>query len=97
MALTKEVCKNSIIIPILFWEWFGYPEWMEIDTFIKEFADDFEFAYDVIKINSKKNKRIQNQNEEFKNMLPHEIVSFILKVLLSQRQYILGIYVIYKK
>ena len=62
---------------------------MEIKTFIKEFADDFEFSYDVLKINSTKNNR--SNKDDFKNLLPHEIVSFILKVLITQRQYILGI------
>ena len=83
---TVNICKNSLIIPVLFWEWFGYHEWMEVGKFISEFADEFVKVKGLLKSN--KSKRGGDIN--FKNMLSHEIISYMLTILIGKRQYILG-------
>jgi hypothetical protein len=55
--LTQNMLHQSLCIPILYWEWFGYHEWIDIDTFVKEFGDDYEKAENKIK-KRKKNKNI---------------------------------------
>ena len=61
--LTQNMLHQSLCIPILYWEWFGYHEWIDIDTFVKEFGDDYEKAENKIR-KRKKNKNIFNNNDE---------------------------------
>lgn len=52
--LTQNLLKKSICIPVLYWEWFGYHEWIEVDAFVNEFADDFERIERKLKEKEKK-------------------------------------------
>ena len=54
--LTQDMLKKSLCIPVLYWHWFGYHEWIDIDVFLSEFEDDY------IKI-------IQKQKEKEKEKL----------------------------
>ena len=39
--LTQDMLKNSLCIPVLYWHWFGYHEWIDIDVFLSEFESDY--------------------------------------------------------
>ena len=57
--LTQDMLKNSLCIPVLYWHWFGYHEWIDIDVFLSEFEDDY------VKIMEKqKEKEIKKQTEK---------------------------------
>ena len=49
--------KNSLCIPILYWHWFGYHEWIDIDVFLSEFEDDYLKILEKEKEKEKKKKR----------------------------------------
>ena len=48
-------------IPVLYWHWFGYHEWIDIDVFLSEFEDDY------IKITEKQKEKEKEKLEEQNN------------------------------
>ena len=46
--LTINLLKKSVCIPVLYWECFGYQEWIKLDSLLK-FEKDFENAGEKIK------------------------------------------------
>ena len=86
---TINICKNSLIIPVLFWEWFGYHEWIEVKQFITEFSEDFEKVKTLLK-GHKARKQHGHGDISFKNLLPHEIINYMLSILIVKKQYLLG-------
>lgn len=87
-GLTIDMLRNSLTIPVLYWEWFGYHEWIEVNIFVKEFSSDFEKIKErILKTKSNKNK---TKDISFKQLNPYEISTYILSVLGTDKQYILG-------
>lgn len=39
---THEILRNGLTLPILYWEWFGFHEWIDVELFINEFSDNFQ-------------------------------------------------------
>lgn len=94
--LTNDLCKNSLIMPVLYWEWFGYHEWISIDKFINEYAHDFESVKD--KLLRSKGKQGKSINIEFNKLKKDEICLFILSILLGEKHFIIGQnYILLKK
>ena len=58
--LTINMLKKSLCIPILYWDWFGYHEWIKIETFIDLFEEDFLNADKKLKYKNQKNKEKSN-------------------------------------
>ena len=59
--LTQDMLKNSLCIPVLYWHWFGYHEWIDIDVFVSEFEDDY------IKIMEKQKEKVTEKQPEQNN------------------------------
>jgi len=93
-AETTELLKNSLIFPIIFWEWFGFHEWIEIEVFLKEFRKDFESVKDKIFKNRFKNLRKKTPDSlediDLKTLTAIEVVTYILNVLCTPKQYVIG-------
>jgi hypothetical protein len=93
-AETAELLKNSLIFPIIFWEWFGYHEWIEIEVFLNEFRKDFESVKEKIFKNRFKNLRKKTpdclEDIDLKTLTAMEVVTYILNVLCTPKQYIIG-------
>ena len=102
--LTINMLKKSLCIPVLHWEWFGYQEWIKLESFIKIFEKDFENAGKKLrnksnykdksdnrnkKINSKNNIN-NNEEDEYKKMNTFEKVNYILSSLFLTRDTIIG-------
>ena len=99
--LTQDMLKNSLCIPILYWHWFGYHEWIDIDVFLSEFEDDYLKILEKEKEKEKIGKKTgndntnqdQNKNEEnidFKNKNPFEKANIILNNILLGRDCVIG-------
>jgi len=88
LKLTTELCRNSLLLPILYWEWFGYHEWISVNNFVRQYSNDFEMLKDrILKSKTGKN-RIKDIN--FKDLNPYEVATFILSILVGEKQYIIG-------
>jgi hypothetical protein len=85
---TVDLLKNSLTIPVLYWEWFGFHEWIEIDEFVKEFSTEFEKAKKSLL--SKKSKA-RFKDVDFKTLNSYEITTYILAVVSDLRQYFIGV------
>ena len=92
--LTLNIIKRSFMIPILFWNWQGYKEWISIDEFIKDYSYDFEQIKDrIIQINNTdpdKKKFISDISINFNDLPKEEIVKCTLGVLSKETDYIIG-------
>ena len=88
LKLTTELCRNSLLLPILYWEWFGYHEWIAVEAFVKEYSSDFEILKDKIFKNKGTKSKIKDIN--FKDLNPYEVATFILSILVGDKQYIIG-------
>jgi hypothetical protein len=82
--LTVGIIKNSLTLPVLYWEWFGFHEWIEINDFVKEFVGDFE----KVKKTLLAKKAIKDIN--LKDLSSYETATYILAVVSDPRQYFLG-------
>jgi hypothetical protein len=93
-AETCELLKNSLIFPLIFWEWLGFHEWIEIELFLKEFRKDFEVVKEKIFKSRFKNLRKKSPDSlediDMKNLSSIEVVTYILNVLCSPKQFIIG-------
>ena len=103
--LTQDMLKNSLCIPVLYWHWFGYHEWIDIDVFLSEFEDDYVKILEKQKEKEKEkqgekndnnNMTIQDDNnkkednKEFKDMKPYEKTNIILNDILLGRDCVIG-------
>ena len=92
--ITLNILKNSFIIPILYWNWQGYKEWISIDEFIKEYSYDFEKIKDrIIQINNTDPDRIKfdsNKLINFNDLPKEEVVKCTLGVLSKESEYLIG-------
>lgn len=84
--LTMNMLKKSLCIPVLYWEWFGYHEWIEIDNFVKEVGPEFE------KIDAKsKEKKVASDTEIGYNQLNnYEKTNYILSSLFFGKDAVIG-------
>lgn len=91
---TKELLGNSLVFPIVYWEWSGYHEWVEIELFLNEFKSDFEAVKEKIFKNRFKNfkKKVPDTLEDIdlKTLSTIEVVTYILSVLCNSNQYLIG-------
>ena len=100
--LTEDMLKNSLCIPVLYWHWFGYHEWIDIDAFLSEFEED----YQKIEEKQKEKERLnleklgspeeieefnKNKNDfNFKDMKPYDKANIILNNILLGRDCVIG-------
>jgi len=95
--LTIDILRNSLTLPILFWEWFGYHEWIGIRSFVEEFLEDFE----KIKVNFIKYRERNFSIEKetlLSNLNPYETANYILSMLGFEKSYIFGVnHILFKK
>ena len=98
--LTEDMLKNSLCIPVLYWHWFGYHEWIDIDAFLSEFEED----YQKIEEKQREKQRLafeklgnpegipeEKQSElNFKEMKPYEKANIILNNILLGRDCVIG-------
>jgi hypothetical protein len=40
---TISLCRNTLIFPILLWEWYGFPHWIEIDDFLQKYGSPHDY------------------------------------------------------
>ena len=94
--------KNSLCIPVLYWHWFGYHEWIDIDAFLAEFEDDYQKIDDKQKEKEKLNIEKLGSHEEieefnknknnynFKDMKHKDKANIILNNILLGRDCVIG-------
>ena len=98
---TQEILKNSLTIPVLYWEWYGFHEWMDVELFISEFSEDFHKVQEkflkIKNFNNKKYKATLTKFKDFpkdlldlKKLNIFEAASYILSVVCSEKDYFLG-------
>ena len=92
--VTLNILKNSFIMPILFWNWQGFKEWIHIDEFIKEYSYDFEKIKDrIIQINNSDpdRKKFDSKNIiKFSDLPKEEIAKCTLGILAKEGDYLIG-------
>ena len=101
--LTQDMLKNSLCIPVLYWHWFGYHEWIDIDAFLSEFEDDYKKLDDKQKEKEKEKSKSEkvdtpeegsdskNRNDiNFKDMKPYDKANVILNNILLGRDCVIG-------
>ena len=102
--LTQDMLKNSLCIPILYWHWFGYHEWIDIDVFLTEFEEDYIKIIEIKKqkqkekelgndMSIKDNNNINDNKDEineFTNKRPYEKANIILNDILLGRDCAIG-------
>ena len=86
IKIELDSLKNSLILPSLKWENFGFKEWMLKDSFINEFCFDFEKLKDQILYLKNEEKKIEN----FKNLDKNNIIKITLNVLCKENDYKIG-------
>ena len=60
--LTKEMLEKSLCIPVLYWEWYGYHEWINMETFVKEFGESYRNAEIKAKLKLKRKELLNNNS-----------------------------------
>ena len=100
--LTQDMLKNSLCIPVLYWHWFGYHEWIDIDAFLSEFESDYQKIDEKQKEKEKLNlekygtpeeieeaKKKRNENN-FNDLNPHDKANVILNNVLLGKDCVIG-------
>ena len=91
---TLNLIKNSFIMPILFWNWQGFKEWIHIDEFIKEYSYDFEKIKDrIIQINNSDPDKKKFDSKiiiKFEDLPKEEIAKCTLGILAKEGDYLIG-------
>lgn len=59
---TYEILRKSLAIPVLYWEWFGFHEWQDVELFVSEFSENFTKMQSHIYKFSKKEVHKDNGN-----------------------------------
>ena len=92
--LTLDMLKNSFIFPILFWNWYGYKEWITIDEYINEYSIDFEKVKNrIIQINNMdptRKKFESNINIDFTQLPKEEVAKCTLSILSREGDFLIG-------
>jgi len=110
---TYDLLSNSLAIPVLYWEWFGFHEWLDVELFVNQISAKFLKMQSNIISNSIENNNNRNKNKnlkaiasaknlqgniDFKSANPFEAATYMLSVLCPTRYYIIGSqHVIFKK
>ena len=88
-----NIVKHSMIPAILNWNWYGFKEWIKLDDFIQEYANDFEAVKNrIIYINNYQNisKDKHEENIDFKKLEKKEKAKCILEVLSRPNDFVIG-------
>ena len=89
--ITINIINNSLILPVLNWDWYGFKEWMEFEELIREFKEFENYKDKIIKIHNKKFKnKTPLTNINFKEMNNKNIAKFIMNILARENDYLLG-------
>ena len=104
--LTQDMLKKSLCIPVLYWNWFGYHEWIDIDVFLSEFEDDYIKIMEKQKEKEKEkqlekksldetppqslDKKEKEENVDFKDMKPFDKTNIILNNIFLGRDCVVG-------
>ena len=98
--ISLEIIKHSIIPAILNWNWHGFKEWIKIDDFLKEYANNFEKIKNrIVFINENTNigNKYEDINIDFSKLTKNEKAKCILSILARDFDYILGSEYIFMK
>ena len=98
---TISYMRKSLIMSVLYWEWFGFHEWVEIKDLIDKYFDTFLYIRESIN-NSKYNYIKKGYNNipqpDFKKMNKYEKVSCILVTFSDANKYVIGqSHILFKK
>ena len=92
--ITLEIIKNSFIFPILFWNLYGYKEWIHIDEFIQEYSIDFEKVKNrIIHINNLDPERKKFESNiilDFNQLPKEEVAKCTLSILSKEGDFLIG-------
>ena len=92
--LTLNMIKNSFIFPILFWNWYGFKEWINIDEFINEYSIDFEKVKNrIIQINNMDPTRKKFESNiilDFNQLPKEEVAKCTLSILSKEGDFYIG-------
>jgi len=64
---TYEILRNSLAIPVLYWEWFGFQEWVDVEIFVSQISEKFMKMQSSIYKYSKKDTYKDNGNQILRN------------------------------
>ncbi len=72
---TFELLRNGLVIPVLYWEWFGFHQWIDVELFVNEFSERFQkLQANILKypntLNSKRNIKKNSSNYLKEDMSP---------------------------
>ena len=91
--LTEEMLKNSLCIPVLYWQWFGYHEWIDIETFLLEFEEEYLMMEERKRVKMKpkgKNEVEEVSDKNFKDLSNYEKVDKIINSFELGKDCIIG-------
>ena len=87
---TIDLCKHSLIEPILKWEWTGLQEWIEIENFSREFISDLE----LLRVREKRKKPLNAEFDYIPNLSefhPSQAAKCVLNLLFGKKKhYLIG-------
>eukprot|EP00340_Litonotus_pictus_P002452 CAMPEP_0170519708 /NCGR_PEP_ID=MMETSP0209-20121228/5025_1 /TAXON_ID=665100 ORGANISM="Litonotus pictus, Strain P1" /NCGR_SAMPLE_ID=MMETSP0209 /ASSEMBLY_ACC=CAM_ASM_000301 /LENGTH=1697 /DNA_ID=CAMNT_0010805659 /DNA_START=60 /DNA_END=5153 /DNA_ORIENTATION=+ len=90
---TTHLMRRSLVLSVLYWEWFGYHEWIKVELFNDMFFQDFLFIRDSISIfkiqNLKKFTKEFSQINSSK-MSIYEKATCILSTFSDSTKYVMG-------
>ena len=92
--ITLDMVKNSFIFPILFWNWYGFKEWIHIDEFIQEYSIDFEKVKNrIIQINNLDPDRKKFESNiilDFNQLPKEEVAKCTMGILSKEGEFLIG-------
>lgn len=90
--ITIQLMRRSLIMSVLYWEWFGFHDWINVDDFNDLFINDFLFiknSMSNMKFNVRKfTKRLPDVNLE--NLNKYEKASCILSTFTEENKFVIG-------
>lgn len=85
---TISLLKNSLVMPILYWEWFGFHDWMDINEFNDIFFGSF---VKIMLYNDKLNKgKLIFNISDIEKYNKYEKASSVLESFVKTGNYIIG-------
>ena len=92
--INSNIIKKSFILPVLYWNWFGYSEWIKIDEFASDYGMDFEKVKNrIVQINNLDPDRKNFNNNliiNFKKLPKIEIAKCTLSILAMKGDFLFG-------
>ena len=85
-----KIVKQSIIPLILNWNWYGFKEWIKIDDFLQQYANDFENVKNRIMYINSINNKPEDNSIDFKKLERKDKAKCILEVLSRENDYVIG-------